>query len=453
MSRSAVSTCDVSATSTTESNSDISATPAVSQESTSDVSATSPTSASAAPSPAERKVLRIAQRATGELGGGGAGGPIYGELTPRSMGKVIDALAACCGLDARALLLDVGAGRGLPSLVAAQRAGCASLGVECEEERWAQSIHNLAAVHDAASSDAEPELNTAVAFVRGDVARATTLDPCTHVYMFDTGFPAATLARLAELFNASSTARALVTFQPAARVARYGFAGLALRAQLAVKMAGSNEARTARVYARVAPPPPPAEPRPAEPMWAGALALLRDGSAERRRHDALRQRAEYTRRRSCATPDAARRRGARACERCRSTHGSMFHVFVAGARVLICAGCQDVQDGHARETAAPSKTGSKKRRRVADARPVSQCASAAASGAPSTRPSVAASAPPTMRPTVAPSGDRSDGVPAYVDQIVRDIHRRETTIPYATDESEEPEYVSGMSDFDEADYS
>ena len=58
-----------------------------------------------------------------------------------------------------------------------------------------------------------------------------------------------------------------------------------------------------------------------------------------------------------------------------------------------------------------------------------------------------------MRPTVARSGDRSGGVPAYVDQIVRDIHRRETIIPYATDESEEPEYVSGMSDFDEADYS
>ena len=66
-------------------------------------------------------MLRIAQRATGELGGGGAGGPIYGELTPRSMRKVIDALRAC-GLDARALLLDVGAGRGLPGLVAAQRA-------------------------------------------------------------------------------------------------------------------------------------------------------------------------------------------------------------------------------------------------------------------------------------------------------------------------------------------
>ena len=62
--------------------------------------------------------------------------------------------------------------------------------------------------------------------------------------MFDAGFPAATLARLAELFNASSTARALVTFQPAARVPRLGFAGVALRARLAVRMAGSSEART-----------------------------------------------------------------------------------------------------------------------------------------------------------------------------------------------------------------
>ena len=322
MSRSAVSTCDVSATSTTESNGDISATPAVSQESTSDVSATSPTSASAAPSPAERKVLRIAQRATGELGGGGAGGPIYGELTPRSMGKVIDALAACCGLDARAPARRR-RGAGMPSLVAAQRAaraarrrvrGGAVGAVDPQPRRRAR--RGLARRRAG--------LNTAVAFVR-HAARATTLDPCTHVYMFDTGFPAATLARLAELFNASSTARASSrSSRPRASPLR--LCRLALRAQLAVKMAGSTGAHRARLRAR-APPPPPAEPRPAEPMRAGALAL-RDGSAERRRHDALRQRAEHTRRRSCATPDAARR--ARARERCRSTHGSMFHVFVAG---------------------------------------------------------------------------------------------------------------------------
>ena len=178
-------------------------------------------------------MLRIAKRATGELGGGGAGGPIYGELTAPSVARLLDELATRHALGPDSVLLDVGSGRGLPNLVAAQRTGCVSLGIESEEARWGQSMHNLVAVLDAAEADEHdddsasahsPLLRTRVGFVHGDVTRARTLDPATHVYMFDTGFPTATLAWLAELFNRSATARALVSFQPPRRVvAQLGF--------------------------------------------------------------------------------------------------------------------------------------------------------------------------------------------------------------------------------------
>lgn len=171
-------------------------------------------------SESERKVLRVTRRATGELGGGGAGGPIYGELTSGSMDKVLDALIAHCGLGPGSLFLDIGSGRGLPSLIAAQRAGSPSIGIECEEERWIQSMHNLVAVVDEAESPSNSApINTRCYFLHGDITVAATLDPCSHIYMFDTGFPPEVLARIADLFNASTTATTLISFQSEAYIA------------------------------------------------------------------------------------------------------------------------------------------------------------------------------------------------------------------------------------------
>jgi hypothetical protein len=128
-------------------------------------------------------------------------------------------------------------------------------------------------------------------------------------------------------------------------------------------------------------------------MWAPTLALLRDAhAAAAARDDARARYAAYLRRRSCATPDAARRRGARACERCGTTHGSMFHAFERGRRVLICAGCQDKRmpaaaiargDNGAAERPPRGRNGRGRARDAAPPPPPSSAAEAGGDRAPS----------------------------------------------------------------------
>ena len=50
-----------------------------------------------------------------------------------------------------------------------------------------------------------------------------TLDPFTHIYMFDTGFPPDLLKHIAGLFNKSTTATTLVSFSTVATVRELGF--------------------------------------------------------------------------------------------------------------------------------------------------------------------------------------------------------------------------------------
>jgi len=50
-----------------------------------------------------------------------------------------------------------------------------------------------------------------VYFQRGNVTGAKTLDPFTHVYMFDTGFHPSLFDQLAIMFNASASAEFLIS--------------------------------------------------------------------------------------------------------------------------------------------------------------------------------------------------------------------------------------------------
>lgn len=68
--------------------------------------------------------------ASGQVGGNGSFGPIYGEMTQRSMHRIVDVLRARCGMGPESTFIDIGAGLGKPSIHAAIAGDVkASLGV------------------------------------------------------------------------------------------------------------------------------------------------------------------------------------------------------------------------------------------------------------------------------------------------------------------------------------
>ena len=194
----------------------------------------------------------VIRRATGATGGGANGGAIYGEIGATSFQRVVDYLKGSCGLDAQSYFLDVGSGLGKPNLHVAQDPGVAcSVGVEADETRWQLGLHNLNSVFRACAEDATL-VSPKVAFARRDVDDCETLDPFSHVYAFDVGFPPALLLSLGRKFNASkATCAYYVSYQnPRRFLGDYGFRA-ELATQLTVSMHGSSESHTCYVYRRV----------------------------------------------------------------------------------------------------------------------------------------------------------------------------------------------------------
>jgi hypothetical protein len=69
-----------------------------------------------------------------------------------------------------------------------------------------------------------PPLRPQVFFSYGDITEAHTLDPFTHVYMFDIGFPPNLFYEIADRFNRSRCSKWLTCFHgPRLIIDRYGF--------------------------------------------------------------------------------------------------------------------------------------------------------------------------------------------------------------------------------------
>lgn len=82
-------------------------------------------------------IYKVIHKATGSLGGNGTTGAIYGEITLRSMQRVVNILINKCGMDHSSRFIDVGAGLGKPNFhVAQDPAVRLSIGVELEDIRW-----------------------------------------------------------------------------------------------------------------------------------------------------------------------------------------------------------------------------------------------------------------------------------------------------------------------------
>jgi hypothetical protein len=136
--------------------------------------------------PDVERLYGMIQRHTGGLGGNGSGGPIYGELAKGSMQKVVDKMIELTGLSTDSCVIDIGCELGKPSIHFSQYPGVAfSYGIEVERIRWMLGMANLDKVLEATNGDKARRNN--VILVHGDVTKAYSLNPFTHIYMFDIG--------------------------------------------------------------------------------------------------------------------------------------------------------------------------------------------------------------------------------------------------------------------------
>jgi hypothetical protein len=212
-------------------------------------------------------VYKIVRKLTGNIGGNGYSGPIYGELTKHSMQKVIDLMIKTTGFSSSSRFIDVGSGIGKPNLHVAQYPGVEfSCGIELEHCRWSLGMTCLNACLDAAVIEREKEeekktKSTATnnllvqgntMFLHNNILEAKTFDPFTHVYMFSIGFPPNLWIELSKKWNRSDkgSCQYLICYNgPKNIIDCYEF-DVELLAQLSTSMHGSKEGHMGYIYRR-----------------------------------------------------------------------------------------------------------------------------------------------------------------------------------------------------------
>mmetsp|Transcript_37509 Transcript_37509/g.82121 ORF Transcript_37509/g.82121 Transcript_37509/m.82121 type:complete len:394 (+) Transcript_37509:116-1297(+) len=253
--------------------------------------------------PAVKKVYSLVSGRTGSLGGNGAGGAIYGELTSGSMQKMVDLMKLHTDFGPDSRFIDVGCGLGKPNLHVATDPGVSfSYGIEHEKVRWLLGMSNLDAVLQLAEKqqqrsarriDKNETIGTNCMFAYADITEAQTLDPFTHVYMFDIGFPPKLFYTLAEMYNRSSSKYLICYHAPRLMVDEYGF-DVELIVQTNTSMHGSTESHMGYIYKRVASKEKKGNgsaaksiaglPKdvPCDPLFAGPWKMVRKGFRELR---------------------------------------------------------------------------------------------------------------------------------------------------------------------------
>jgi len=197
-----------------------------------------------------RKVYTIVNKMSGSLGGNGAGGAIYGELTIGSMQKMINLMKEHQNFNENSRFIDVGCGLGKPNMHVAQDP-CVefSYGIEMEKVRWLLGMHNLNHVLKE-SKKGNNDIGHRCIFEHGNIIQAKTFDPFTHVYMFDIGFPPTLFHQLAKMFNSSKCNYLVCYHGPKLMIDRYGF-DVELIIQTNTSMHGSSEGHMGYLYKRI----------------------------------------------------------------------------------------------------------------------------------------------------------------------------------------------------------
>ncbi|KAK9826092.1 hypothetical protein WJX81_001533 [Elliptochloris bilobata] len=235
-----------------------------------------------------KTLYHVMQSIEGRLGGGEGIEGLYGSVTRTGMQKVLDCLAAHCGLGASSYLVDIGAGLGRPLLHALVSPGVAGgWGVEVDRIKCDKAAAFLAQAAAALLQRGAVAQALTVPHVRcAPVEQVTSLAPATHAYSFWEGIPVGAKCAFGRLFAASQHVQAVAVVQRAMRsrepadvMAELGFGPLEIVGSFAVSMSGSGRSFTAYVFRRntslpraaltarasaerplPASPPPPATP-------------------------------------------------------------------------------------------------------------------------------------------------------------------------------------------------
>lgn len=227
--------------------------------------APAPPPAKAAVSEEEARIkalYSIMQSIENKLGGGEGVEGLYGSIKKSGMDRVLECMGRECGLDARSVLVDVGAGLGRPLMHALLSPGIAGArGIEIDRIKCdkahaflRQAIAELARRGVVRGAQlAPPEIECSA------IEQVRSLDPCTHAYSFWEGVPVEGKAGFGRLFAASRTLRSVAVVQRAIRtcpveyMADLGFGEVVLVDSFAVSMSGSGRSFTAYVFNKAAP--------------------------------------------------------------------------------------------------------------------------------------------------------------------------------------------------------
>ncbi|CAM9348333.1 unnamed protein product [Chrysoparadoxa australica] len=233
-------------------------------------------------SPSVSRAYSIINKSTGHIGGNGYNGAIYGELTMVSMQKVVNVLKEKCAFDSTSAFIDVGSGLGKPNLHVAQDPGVeVSYGLELEEVRWHLALHNLRSIVKDTQGDIVGLRRDNTFFAHGDIMSAKTFDPFTHVYMFDLGFPPATLEYCGSMFNASKAPYLISYHNPKLTINDYGFR-VELMDQFPLSLTGSGESHMMYLYKRQGVQgPTKVTIKKVDALFQEGVALCRAGQKEK----------------------------------------------------------------------------------------------------------------------------------------------------------------------------
>jgi len=197
--------------------------------------------------PAVKSIYKIIQKCTGSLGGNAYFGAIYGEATMNCMKQVIEIMKEHCNFSGSSSFIDIGSGLGKPCFHVAQDPGVKiSYGIELEEIRHNLAVHNMRHILQYTETNHGSKHGN-VFLQHGDIQNATTLDPFTHIYMFDVGFPPLTLLKIAEIFNRSQAPFLICYHSPKLVIEEYGF-NVQFVTKYQVSLHGSGERHTGYVY-------------------------------------------------------------------------------------------------------------------------------------------------------------------------------------------------------------
>jgi hypothetical protein len=95
------------------------------------------------------------------------------------------------------------------------------------------------------------KLNPNINFISLDINMAKTLNPMTHIYQFDVGFPAELLENIGHKFNTSLYTKYFISFQPPRYIINtYNFNVIFLH-QLLTFCHGSGEGHTVYFYKKI----------------------------------------------------------------------------------------------------------------------------------------------------------------------------------------------------------